>query len=337
MADPRKALFFACFLAGAGCGDDESFRSFGIDASQPDRALDAEPDAEPDAEAMDLCLGVDCSALDGPCVVGACQPDGSCATTPRPDGAMCNELLCTVDQTCAAGVCQGGEPADCSGLDDACIAGTCDPATGMCQPENVPNGTDCTDADPCTTSDRCDAGGCGGTAVMDLGVRPDGSDAFGGVSRPPLVISEIDPGDFIELYNRTSQPIPLMGDSYQLCSSPMYIDLAMLAPGVTVPANGYATIPWPMGFTDNDAGGEIILYSEADFTDSTNILDFVCWGTVPHASRLSEAAMLEKWTASDCGGALTAGSIQRIPNRIGDEPDDYSRSDPPSPADQCVP
>lgn len=54
---------------------------------------------------------------------------------------------------------------DCTGLDDDCNVGTCDPATGMCAAVPVADDTACDDADACTTGDVCAAGVCGGAAV----------------------------------------------------------------------------------------------------------------------------------------------------------------------------
>ena len=91
-----------------------------------------------------------------------------------------------------------------------------------------------------------------------------------------LVLSEINPGDFIELYNTTNSDIALASVSHNLCSPFLYAALSSLAPGTVVPALGYATIPWPGSFTDTDAGGEVIMYKNNDFNNSANITDFVC-------------------------------------------------------------
>lgn len=54
---------------------------------------------------------------------------------------------------------------DCSGMDDMCNLGVCDPATGTCGTEPRADGTACDDADACTTTDVCTAGTCGGADV----------------------------------------------------------------------------------------------------------------------------------------------------------------------------
>ncbi len=62
----------------------------------------------------------------------------------------------------------------------------------------------------------------------------------GGV--PDLVLSEISPGAFIELYNTTPAPIALAGVTHYFCSPFAYVALSVYA-GVTVPSGGYATVP----------------------------------------------------------------------------------------------
>jgi hypothetical protein len=61
---------------------------------------------------MGVCGGgmpVDCSALDGPCTIGACNPaDGSCSADPANEGGACDDgTACTYDDICVVGVCAG--------------------------------------------------------------------------------------------------------------------------------------------------------------------------------------------------------------------------------------
>ncbi|MCB9559201.1 MAG: hypothetical protein H6708_02190 [Kofleriaceae bacterium] len=140
----------------------------------------------------------------------------------------------------------------------------------------------------------------------------------------------------IELYNNTASPIALSSTAYWLCSPFVYKDLASLAPAVTIPAGGYATVPWPAGFTDVDAGGEVILYLDANtgFGDGLKIMDFVCWGTNPHGSRLALAAGAGKWSsdqASACAPALGAGALHRVAGSAGTDATHYDTTSPPSP------
>ncbi len=52
--------------------------------------------------ATGLCAftAIDCSGMNGDCVVGTCNASGTCVTMPRPDGTMCMTTM-----MCTAGVC----------------------------------------------------------------------------------------------------------------------------------------------------------------------------------------------------------------------------------------
>jgi hypothetical protein len=151
-----------------------------------------------------------------------------------------------------------------------------------------------------------------------------------------VVISEINPGDYIELYNNTGTDIDLDNVAFQLCSPFQYAAVAVVGAGVTIPAGGYAEIDWPAAFTDADAGGEVILYTDSgDFADGARIMDFVCWGTNPHDTRKALAESANKWTGA-CAGALTMGAIHRLVATDGVDATDYSVVLPPSPV-TCAP
>ena len=152
-----------------------------------------------------------------------------------------------------------------------------------------------------------------------------------------LLLSEINPGDYIELYNTTGTDIALSSVQQQLCSPFTYAALQTLAPAVVVPANGYATIPWPGFFTDTDAGGEVILFKNSNFSTSSNIIDFVCWGVNPHSSRKAQAEAVGKWQVGfPCAGAITGGSIHRIAGTDGTSASSYNVSSASSPLN-CAP
>ncbi|MHC5111994.1 MAG: hypothetical protein ACYTHJ_19195 [Planctomycetota bacterium] len=103
-----------------------------------------------------------------PCLVFTCNDaNGNCESTPARAGTACNDgNLCTVNDACdGAGTC-GGSPVDCTGLDNDCTTGVCDPADGSCNPVFANAGTSCDDANACTESDACDgAGNCAGNGV----------------------------------------------------------------------------------------------------------------------------------------------------------------------------
>ena len=81
-----------------------------------------------------------------------------------PDGTPCDDgSACTQTDTCQAGVCVGSNPVVCTASDQCHVAGTCDPATGLCSNPAAPDGTACNDANACTLGDACRGGVCAGT------------------------------------------------------------------------------------------------------------------------------------------------------------------------------
>ncbi len=280
---------------------------------------------------------VDCSAMDGVCTVGTCNPaDGSCMAAPSADGTACDSDMCLDGQTCSGGTCGGGSAVDCSAFDGACTVGVCDAGDGSCSAEDLPDGLAC-NSDPCTANQMCGTGTCGGgVAIPALAPVDDGSGAGGAVGLPSIVISEINPGDYIEVFNTTAAPINLDDSTMQLCSPFTYAALSSVGAGITVPAGGYAVVGWPAAFTDVDAGGEVILYANSSFADDTAILDFVCWGTNPHGSRLTQAQAIGKWSGA-CAAALTMGAIAREPSTSGTTATDYTVTEASTPSHLCVP
>lgn len=92
---------------------------------------------------------------DPTCQGGGCLPvTAPCdATLPCCDGLTCQNGTC-VDR-CAGVTCAPS---------DAChVAGTCNPATGICSNPNAANGTACNDGNGCTLTDTCVAGACTGS------------------------------------------------------------------------------------------------------------------------------------------------------------------------------
>jgi hypothetical protein len=60
----------------------------------------------------------------------------------------------------------GGNPVTCFPLSPCHVAGTCDPATGICSNPPKPDGSACNDGDLCTQTDTCQSGTCvGGNPV----------------------------------------------------------------------------------------------------------------------------------------------------------------------------
>jgi len=126
-----------------------------------------------------FCTGsnpMSCSASDQCHDAGACGAEtGTCSNPPKANGSACNDNdACTGTSSCQAGVCTGGSPTTCTAQDQCHVAGTCNPATGVCSNPAKANGTSCSDGNSCTTGDSCQAGACTpgtpncGTTTLEL-------------------------------------------------------------------------------------------------------------------------------------------------------------------------
>jgi len=147
-----------------------------------------------------------------------------------------------------------------------------------------------------------------------------------------LVISEVRPGEYIELFNATGSDIDLRSSDHWFCSPFIYVPLADT--GGIVPARGYLSIDWPYAVLVSagmESTGELILYSAGtNFDDPALMLDFMCWGTRPAMSRKVAAEVGGHW-AGECASAIPAGgSIHRLAGTDGAGPDSYDTSAPPS-------
>ena len=133
---------------------------------------------------VDLCAAVTCTASDQCHTVGTCAPStGACSDPASANGTACDDGdLCSDPDSCSSGVCEG-LLTDCSGLDDNCVLGSCDVASGNCATQALADGTGCDDGDLCTESDQCSSGACIGIAGaqfestgLKLGLRGAGED-----------------------------------------------------------------------------------------------------------------------------------------------------------------
>lgn len=114
------------------------------------------------------CFAVDCPAF-GQCHIrGECNPQtGACSQPSKPNGTPCNDSNPnTIDDICFNGDC-AGEYTLCPGVfcepvDDPCLVNLCEPPTGNCIIEALPDGLLCDDGDPLTYDDACLDGECVG-------------------------------------------------------------------------------------------------------------------------------------------------------------------------------
>lgn len=114
--------------------------------------------------AFSLCLSVTPVVCDdgNPCTDNSCNPATGCQSVPN--SAACDDGdACTLQDTCAGGICTGN-PIDCSDgnpcTDNACVGGNC---------VSTDNTAPCEDGDACTVGDVCNGGNCqsGAPAVCD--------------------------------------------------------------------------------------------------------------------------------------------------------------------------
>src|SRR5439155_473526 len=95
-----------------------------------------------------VCTGanpVTCTASDQCHVAGTCNAaTGLCSNPNATDGTSCRDgSACTQTDTCQAGVCTGANPVTCTASDQCHVAGTCNPATGLCSNPNAADGAPC--------------------------------------------------------------------------------------------------------------------------------------------------------------------------------------------------
>ncbi len=113
------------------------------------------------------CQDGECIATMKSCVAtdqceenGYCDPtSGRCINQHRPDDTACNDNnACTNYDRCQNGVCTGTPSVTCQERICHVVRG-CDPQSGNCQYDPLPDGSPCSDDDPCT-SESCQGGHC---------------------------------------------------------------------------------------------------------------------------------------------------------------------------------
>jgi hypothetical protein len=133
-------------------------------ASETNGGADASGDTGTDATGDDVlgCSGDEaCKPLAGVCQKAQCV-EGACVVSSIANGTGCDDgNACTSDDMCTDGIC-GGAPKLCEAVSSCHLAGTCNPADGMCSTPTKLDGSGCDDGNVCTLDDACDGGLCVG-------------------------------------------------------------------------------------------------------------------------------------------------------------------------------
>ena len=164
------------------------------------------------------------------CTADSCVPANGCVYSPQPNGTTCDDgNACTNGDVCVNGTCHGA-PLICPAPDQCHLAGGCDPASGSCSNPPAPNGTACNDGNPCTASDVCTNGVCGGGLIAIPGETHGltaGSDKATYTWSPNLEATAYDAV--------RGGTLPVGGSSTETCFSNMtsakLVDAASPAPG----------------------------------------------------------------------------------------------------------
>jgi hypothetical protein len=282
-----------------------------------------------------LCATPPCACIAAGCFDGVRNGDetdadcgGSCMANCA-DTLMCLSMADCISGVCTGGICRGATCMDGvrNGMETDVDCG----GAGLMPCPRCAAGEMCMGTPDCEAAATCTGGMCVVPCPPALNPTDDG---LGGAPQD-LVISEINPGEYIEVYNNTGAAITLAGTSYQFCSPFSYTSLSAIGAGITVPSHGFALLGWPAGWSDTDAGGEVILYETGVFGDPGDVMDFVCWGVNPHGSRKATAELANKWTGA-CAPALTGGAIHRRVMTDGINAADYDTASAPSPS-MCTP
>ncbi len=240
----------------------------------------------------------------------ACGGLGACFETPKPACVF----LCGDGDACPEGYSCSADDNRCHRVESGGGLATCD---DILHDASVP----------------IDGESIDGTAACATPLAPVDDGTV--VARQALLISEIVPGEAIEVFNNTAADVDLGTVAYQLSSdgATVAVSAADVGAGVTVAAGGQAVLGWPSGFTGAvDSGGEVALYlDDSGFGSGANIMSFVCWGAAPTTSVKTLAEADGKWTTGACPDALTMGAIHRLPATDGRDAADFDVTAAPSP------
>ncbi len=251
-----------------GCDDgltctDDTFNGTNCEHNPADGLACDDGDACTQADACQAgaCMGTDpvvCEPLDQCHVAGNCDPaTGVCDDPPAADDTACDDGdACTRTDACQAGTCAGGDAVVCQPLDSCHLAGTCDPATGVCDDPVAEDGAACDDGDGCTRTDTCAAGTCVGSdpvvceALDACHLAGTCDPATGACSNPPIEDgTACDDGDACTRSDACEDGAcvgsdPVVCEALDECHAAGYCD----------PVTGICTDPWAQNETECTGG-----------------------------------------------------------------------------------
>lgn len=210
------------------------------------------------------CVGgspVACTAQDQCHVAGTCDPaTGACSNPSIADGTTCDDSnLCSLADTCQAGVCTGTSLVQCSALDQCHVAGSCNPATGICSNPAADDGTACNDGNQCDVSDTCQSGVCAAgfpivcTAQDQCHVPGACDPATGACSNPPIADGTVcNDGSSCNLFDTCTAGVCSPALSFTCASGQSCTDL----PRTCVPRT-CADLGFNCGPASDGCGGEL--------------------------------------------------------------------------------
>jgi len=243
------------------------------------------------------------SPVPNECFNSECNPaNGMCEPVAGNDGDPCVDQmdLCSAGNTCAAGVCSGGSPKDCSSFTQGCMVGVCDAANGSCFAQAVMNGGLCDDLDACTTGELCTNGTCSGGAAVTTctGMTSDGCcpssctptndiDCACGLDKILIIENHIG-SDYAVLQNPTTCALDLGGMEVIFDDSTSTDLTFVIPPNTMVQAGGTLLLTEssspPAGglyvggniLFSGTRGGAVIL-CDGSCSNPANIVDYMAW------------------------------------------------------------
>jgi len=177
------AMVILGFVTAGGCtagsdadlGDDDDDGATGGSAGATSSGGGGGAGAGTTTTNTSMC-DVDCSTITTPdCQVSVCNEGqhrgtvGVCVVVPDEDGTPCDDgVFCTVEDSCQAGICEGGPENDCGMTPSQCMELYCDEQSQTCGEQAAPPGAPCQDPnDLCLKGATCMNGLCTGGTQED--------------------------------------------------------------------------------------------------------------------------------------------------------------------------